>query len=140
MSARPILLREPIDLPAGRDTDALLHELIGEIRSLRGLIEASLPTSRRTPLSAADAPRLQSLLLAVNGACGDAIWPANELAALALLNADLARALEPHLPGSGGLRRLGRFLARCAGHEVEGLCLLRIGEDRCGALWQVKRV
>jgi hypothetical protein len=136
------LRREPVDVTPDHGTEALLRELVAEVRGLRALIEASRPTSRRTSLCAADAPRLQHLLLAANDACGDAIWPATELVALGLVNADLARALEAHLPksGNGGLRRLGRFLSRCAGHGVEGLCLLRVGEDRCGALWQVKRV
>jgi hypothetical protein len=124
-----------------REAVDLLRELVSEIRGLRGDLRRRNAIAAPA-LSAADVPRLRNLLLAVNGACADAVWPVNELATLALVDAGLAAALKPHLPqsGSGGLRRLGWFLSRCAGHSVAGFRLLRVGDAREGALWQVKRV
>jgi hypothetical protein len=112
-----------------------------EVADLRVRVDA-LEAVRRRRLTAADREWLIRLLPAIHAAVGDGAWVLCELAALALLpgNAALAAALAPRMQRPGGLRALGKSLARGAGHVVGGFELFCVGESRDGRLWQAKRI
>ena len=86
--------------------------------------------------------RLGVLLSAIFAAVGDSVWTAADVSTLAVLpgRGVLAEALAPLVRDRGGLRSLGKALARAAGHNVNGYRLAQVGTDRAGALWQVVRV
>lgn len=92
----------------------------------------------RPPLHPADLDWLADLLPAIAVAADGAVWTLPDLAALALLpgNETLAAALAQHTGRAGGFISLGKALARCAGHAVDGFELRRVGTARDGRLWQ----
>jgi hypothetical protein len=129
----PALLRKA---PLADDAPDLAT-VLRELRELRVRVDA-LEAVRRRPLSAADRNWLTRLLPAVDVATNGAVWALPDLAALSLLprNGALASALAART-GRTGLQPLGKALARCARHAVDGLELRRVGACRDGVLWQV---
>jgi hypothetical protein len=93
---------------------------------------------RAPPLAPIDRDWLVDLLPAIAAVIGGATWALPDLAALALLpgNDSLASVLAPHTGRAGGLRALGKSLARCAGHDVGGFELRQVGTSRDGIVWQ----
>ena len=86
--------------------------------------------------------RLGVLTSEIFAAVGDSVWTAADVSTLAVLpgRGVLAEALAPLVRDRGGLRSLGKALARAAGHSIGGYRLAQVGTDRAGALWQVVRV
>jgi len=127
--------RDEAELAAPEPT---LVDVLAEVRALR----SELACLRVPRLSAVDFAMLARLLPAIREAAGDSVWTAADLAALAVLpgRGVLAEALAPLVRDRGGLRSLGKALARAAGHNVNGYRLAQVGTDRAGALWQVRRV
>lgn len=117
--------------------DPTIADLLHEIRALRFELLAALAPSPRRPLTPPDRAWLAAFLPAAGAAMGDRVFTAPELAAIALqadcgpLAAVLAQV------GGDDFRRLGKRLARCAGHAAGNLELRRIGETSAGVLWQV---
>ncbi len=92
----------------------------------------------RPALDPLDRDWLASLLPAIFTATRGNVWALPDLAALALVpgNEPLAAAIAPHTGRAGGFISLGKALARCAGHAVDGFELRRVGTARDGRLWQ----
>jgi hypothetical protein len=136
--------RDPCELamPEPPLADALA-ELVREVRELRADVRAVLagrPQRKRPTLEGRDRGALAALVPAIHAAIGGTIFCAVDLAALATLpdRARLAAALAPVLRATGGLRPLGRLLARGAGHDFRGLRLRRVGDARDGACWLIE--
>lgn len=128
------LLAGPNVTAAAADLDLVLREL----RALRRAVDA-LAAGRTTTPAARDAATLERLLPAIHDRIGDATFCVVDLAAVAALPdaAALAAELAPIAGAGGGLRRIGRLLARGAGCEFRGFRLTRVGDSRDGCVWQV---
>jgi hypothetical protein len=93
---------------------------------------------RVPPLAPIDCDWLVDLLPAIAAATHGAVWAATDLCALALLpgNEKLVAALAQRTGRAGGFIALGKALARCVGHDVDGFELRQVGTGRDGRLWQ----
>lgn len=108
----------------------LLEAILGELRELR--------REHAPPVDA----RFAALLAATHEAIGDSVFSALSITAAAaagvVAHGPLARALAGIVGrGSGGVRRLGRFLAAHGGESVGGLRLVRLPKSRDGVLYYV---
>jgi hypothetical protein len=122
-------------------------EILAELKHLSGLIEA-LPTA----IAAASAVRLcplakkdRQLLNDVLPKLGDSLGPRGRVFsaadAIEFLSQQHPETTAQLLRGVGEghpARRLGRLLARAAGHDIGGLVVERVKGDRLGVTWAIK--
>ena len=116
---------------------------LAAIRAIvREELAVALRPAPRRALAARDRDWLVTLLPAIDAAAGDTVRTTAELAGLALRRdcAALAAALASYVSRPGGLRGLGKALARGVGHHVGGFELRHVGNASGNSLWQVVRV
>jgi len=121
--------------------------ILDELRALRADVAAmrrelaALRPARRPRLVVRDREALEVLLPAIAQAAGAAAWTCGDVAELALLPGRdaLAHALAPHVARRGGLRALGRLLARASGVDVAGLRVEAIGRASGAVVWRVEQ-
>lgn len=119
----------------------LLLELLGEVRALRGEVQ-ELRSEIRAPRRPGFSTEDRALVRAIFGAVGPRPFTAAEI---------LDYLRPPELKGAGAIcaalraaievpnsRRLGKLLKRIHGLDVDGLQVVREGEDREGASWSVR--
>lgn len=131
------------------DAEAILSALgvlTTEVRALRAEIRARrLSGQAEGSLSSDDFAIAARMLPAIHAKRGDETWTSHTLAAGEVAGDDVTSAILAaiaHFSTTGGtLRGFGKFLARIAGHDVEGHRLVRCGgSDREGQIWYVMRV
>ena len=107
----------------------LLSEILAVLRTL-----VHIRAADRRALTAGDRRVLATLLPSISRSIGDAVFTSVDLQAHAATDDHLRDAL-------GGIspRRLGKLLARCAGLDLDCVCVQRVGSVREGALWRVTR-
>jgi hypothetical protein len=113
------------------ETNALLRELLAEIRGLR----ADLAGKETV---ASEAAGFQGLIEAIAFAVGDREFTAVELAQFS--DAAPPERLQQALHAAGGTnpRKVGKLLHRLSKLELSGWQVLRIGVERDGLIWKVK--
>ncbi len=116
-----------------RDDAAELRAILAELRELRAEV-AELRAERR-PVGRADAGLVRAIATAFPGSY---VFSARELMEHAQLPtaAPLADALAAS--GSPSARHLGKTLRRIEGRDFDGLRVVRVGDDRDGAVWQLR--
>jgi hypothetical protein len=107
---------------------ALLETLVLEVAAIRRLLEG-----RRGPT--APGPDDEVLVHALARAFGAEALAVKDVLQRAAVDDDLRVALG-HTTG----RKLGKRLRRLAGRDVAGLCVVKIGDSRDGAVLRVLRV
>lgn len=120
-------------------TLAALEALRTELASLREEIEHLA----RATLSPSDRLEMKVLLPAVHSLMGATLWTVSELVSAAHAGsapAGLAQVINAHASAEGGLRSLGRMLARVDGATSGGYRLHKVGSERQGCLYTVVRV
>jgi hypothetical protein len=111
-------------------TEALLRELVEEVRGLR----ADLARERgRSP--ARDAS-VEALLPVLAAAVADRAFTSREVVEHAVVDGALRAALDKAGVVTG--RQLGKWLRRAEGRAIAGVRLERIGTDRDGVIWRVR--
>ena len=113
------------------DAVELLRDIRDELRALRADL-----AGRQRRLAPADRDALERLLPIIASTVAGRVFGVAELAAHARLPS--ATALREALASIGGSRKVGRLLARAAGADVNGLRVVRVGEDSAGALWSIE--
>lgn len=112
-------------------SEALLSQLLAEVRSLRSAMEEAgllLP-------AAPDA----ALVAAIGDAVGGRVFTASELVGhVETVGDPLARLMSAGLGGKLTSRGVGKLLARLDGKPCDGLEVRRLGDDRNGAIWAVR--
>lgn len=127
-------------------TPAEAHEILQLVRQLAADVHALRQADERKTggaLSGADRAALTILLPAIADAFGDLHFTTRELFRYAnakddILMAEIARACGPVTTGT--VRRLGKLLTRAAGFALDDLRVVRVGDERDGAVWSVVRV
>jgi hypothetical protein len=114
------------------ETNALLRELLAEIRGLRADL-AGRPTAPK-------AASLQELIDAIAFAVGDKAFTAKELVTHA--EALPAERLKNALNAAGGTNHkcIGRLLLRMSKQEFSGWRIKRLFRERDGLLWIIEPV
>jgi hypothetical protein len=111
-------------------TEALLREILVELRGLRADLAPRRPTPR------AD---FGEHLRAISAVVGNRVFSVNELLEFAgLPEGEALRAALVALVGSLNGRRLGKFMREIEGRDVAGLRVERVGEDRLGIAWVLR--
>jgi hypothetical protein len=123
------------DEVAGPTLEALLRELLGEVKGLRLDLRKPVTDRGRVSLSRADRELLGRLLPAIGGVFGSEPFLARDLfehdsaaAALRLVSA----ALKP--------RQLGRLFQRAVDIPISGYMVVRAGDELHTRLWRVLEV
>ena len=111
--------------PLTADPEALqiLREIRDELRGLR----SDLAGRGRGALNHADLVKLKTLLPAIRAAVATYSFTTTSLAERARLMGDATLGDALTMCGTG--RALGKLLRRGAGHDVDGLCLRKTGND-----------
>lgn len=123
-----------------------------ELRALRAAFDAQaeglaelredVQLLTRALLASNDRRDLARLLPAVHALLGSQIWSASSLAGAAALSPNdgpLSMLIAENTTERGGLRGFGRLLARLEGTPLDGLRLVRCGDDaREGALYAIR--
>jgi hypothetical protein len=112
-------------------TDEQFRVLLAELRAIRTLLERQ--RFRRVMVS--DSAR--ELLQALAGIAPGLMFTSGEIVGHAAIDASL-RALLEACCQPVSTRRVGRFLKRIEGLDLDGYRIERIGDAREGALWAVR--
>jgi len=122
---------------------ATLERISAQLEELPAAIAAQLGRKPLSLLAATDRELLEEVLPIISPEPGNGIdFSSKEaLEYLAQYPEEIGR-LRARLGGDQKNfgRRLGRLFGRACGHVVAGMVLERIGDDRGGALWMLKRV
>jgi len=111
-------------------TEALLRELIAEVRGLR----MDLARQAGAPVQAEG---LADLLEAIAFTVGDRMFTAPELAKFAEAAPPEKLLTALHAAGGTNPRKVGKLLRRMEKQECGGWRVVQIGTDRDGILWKV---
>lgn len=128
MTDLPALLREVLQ---GQ------QEILAELQELRAAVAAR--PGRKPTCSAEDLALVQAIHLAV----GSRAFVASEIIDYMLAPrmkgaAEICAALRAAIAEPDS-RRLGKLLKRLDGLDLDGFRVVRVGEDREGAVWSVER-
>jgi hypothetical protein len=111
-------------------TDELLREIRDELRLLRSDLAGRRPQVDQLT---------SALVRCITDAAGTRPFSAWELVEHSRL--PLRAGLRAAMAAAGAAencRRVGKLLKRVEGLEVDGRCVVRVGADREGAIWQVQ--
>lgn len=121
----------PVAQPGQPDTQAVQVQILDELRAIRALLERRQPTE---PDEAA-----AQLLGAIWVAVADRAFSSRELLKHAAMpQATLLRDAIVAAVGALNAKRLGKLLKRVEGRTLGDRSVIRVGEDREGAIWQVR--
>lgn len=110
---------------------ARLDAIAGLLDRLCRAVEGNHPPQR---------PDLGALLAAIHARVGDRVFVAPELVEFALVaDAEELRDAIVRAVGSLNPRRLGKKFAEVEAEDLAGFRLRRVGMDRAGTLWQVRK-
>ena len=128
------VLREQADT-----LEALLREVVAELRLLRLAVDRQDATISRAPHSpigeSTDSDRYRHLLSVLALTVQDRAFTVCEVVAH---TAALGGALAEALPPGTNCRTLGKLFRRLEGRAIGGLQLERIGTDRDGVIWRLR--
>lgn len=122
----------PAGLPGQPDTQAVLLQILEELRGIRAQLEP-----RQSAESDEAAARL---LAAIWVEIGNRAFVSREIVAHAALpKSELLREAIIAARGTLNAKSLGKLLRRVEGRPLGGLSVNRLSEDRDGAIWEVRR-